>query len=100
MDYLTSAASGKETPAAIMAANYLDAQARKTDPNSWKTWKNYKPYEIREFDGVKAVSYTHLYFRGGTHSGGRFRSGDSPAAADIQRGKAVGGGGEILRYFL
>lgn len=55
MDYLTSAASGKETPAAIMAANYLDAQARKTDPNSWKTWKNYKPYEIREFDGVKVA---------------------------------------------
>ncbi len=55
MDYLTSAASGKETPAAIMAANYLDAQARKADPNSWKTWKNYKPYEIREFDGVKVA---------------------------------------------
>ena len=55
MDYLTSAASGKETPAAIMAANYLDAQARAADPNSWKTWKNYKPYEIREFDGVKVA---------------------------------------------
>ena len=27
MNYLTSDASGKETPAAIMAANYLDAQA-------------------------------------------------------------------------
>ena len=55
MNYLTSDASGKETPAAIMAANYLDAQARKADPNSWKTWKNYKPYEIREFDGVKVA---------------------------------------------
>lgn len=55
MNYLTSAASGKETPAAIMAANYLDAQARKADANSWKTWKNYKPYEIREFDGVKVA---------------------------------------------
>ena len=55
MHYLTSAASGKETPAAIMAANYLDAQARAADANSWKTWKEYKPYEIREFDGVKVA---------------------------------------------
>lgn len=55
MNYLTSDASGKETPAAIMAANYLDAQARKADANSWKTWKNYKPYEIREFDGVEVA---------------------------------------------
>lgn len=27
-------------------------------------------------------------------------AGTARAAADIQRGKAVGGGGEILRYFL
>ena len=55
LDYLTSPASGKETPAGVMAANYLDAAARAADANSWKTWKNYKPYEIRDFDGVKVA---------------------------------------------
>ncbi len=55
LDYLTSESSGKESQVNVHMANYLDAAAREADSTSWKTWKGYAPYEIKEFNGVKVA---------------------------------------------
>ena len=55
LDYLTSEGSGKESQVNVHMANYLDAAAREADSTSWKTWKGYAPYEIKEFNGVKVA---------------------------------------------
>ena len=55
LDYLTSESSGKESQVNVHMANYLDAAAREADSTSWKTWKGYAPYEIKDFNGVKVA---------------------------------------------
>ena len=55
LDYLTSEGSGKESQVNVHMANYLDAAAREADSTSWKTWKGYAPYEIKDFNGVKVA---------------------------------------------
>ena len=55
LDYATSAATETEKQLTVSMANYLDADAKAADSSSWKTWKGYAPYVIKEFDGVKVA---------------------------------------------
>ncbi len=56
LDYATSASSGSEKQMTVSMANYLDAAYNSDLSKMWdKTWKNYDPYVIKDFDGVKVA---------------------------------------------
>ena len=55
LDYVTSPSNGKETQVNVHMANYLDASTNSDASKDWKTWKDYAPYEIKDFGGVKVA---------------------------------------------
>ena len=55
LNYLTSASTETESQVAVSVANYLDASTNNASSKDWKTWNNYAPYIIKEYDGVKVA---------------------------------------------
>lgn len=55
LDYATSPSTETEKQLTVSMANYLDAKTNSDTSKDWATWKGYKPYVIKEFDGVKVA---------------------------------------------
>ena len=55
LDYAAAEATETETPITMSMANYLAAETNNDDEKDWATWKDYAPYIIREYDGVKVA---------------------------------------------
>ena len=55
LDYATSPSTETEKQLTVSMANYLDATTNSDETKDWATWKGYKPYVIKDFDGVKVA---------------------------------------------
>lgn len=55
LNYITSASTETESQVDVSMANYLDASTNSAESKDWKTWNNYAPYIIKEYDGVKVA---------------------------------------------
>mgnify|MGYP004560256513 CR=1 FL=1 len=52
---ITAPATADETPVNVCMANYLKAETNSDKAKDWNTWNGYKPYVIKDFDGVKVA---------------------------------------------
>ena len=55
LDDLTAPATETEKPVDVCMANYLKAETNNDKEKDWATWKDYAPYYIKDFDGVKVA---------------------------------------------
>ena len=55
LDYLTSKSTDTESQVGVSMANYLDASSNSDESKDWKTWNDYAPYVIKDYDGVKVA---------------------------------------------
>ena len=55
MDYAVSEGDENEKQLTISMANYLKAETNSDESKDWATWRDVKPYVIKEFDGVKVA---------------------------------------------
>ena len=55
LDYLTSDATETESSVAVGCANYLAAETNSDNSKDWATWKDYAPYQIYNYGGVKVA---------------------------------------------
>ena len=55
VDYAISEATEGETPITMSMANYLDAATNSDESKDWATWRDFEPYVIKDYDGVKVA---------------------------------------------
>lgn len=55
LDDITAPADGAEKPVNVCMANYLKAETNDKDKKDWATWRDFAPYYIKEFNGVKVA---------------------------------------------
>lgn len=55
VDYAISEATENETPITMSMANYLAAGTNNDESKDWATWRDFEPYVIKEYDGVKVA---------------------------------------------
>ncbi len=55
LEDLTAPATETEKSVDVCVANYLKSETNSDDAKDWATWKDYAPYQIKDFDGVKVA---------------------------------------------
>ena len=55
LEDLAAPATETEKPVDVCMANYLKAETNTDEKKDWATWKDYAPYYIKDFDGVKVA---------------------------------------------
>ncbi|MBQ6159575.1 MAG: 5'-nucleotidase C-terminal domain-containing protein [Oscillospiraceae bacterium] len=55
MAYAVSEGDENEKQLTICLANYLKAETNNDESKDWATWKDYEPYVIKDFNGIKVA---------------------------------------------